>query len=372
MKSPESFVIGIIDVWLKKSKLQSLPVHESLLKFIQILLVLGIESHEIFNATVKYSQINNLDLTKRKGTLTFKKQTNLEKKEQTKESLLCQFIYTYLLHNISNHSRFKVITEHQKMSINKLYTQAIRFFKCFLGSKHLNTQCWLMEILYILCQKFKLDDRHDKKLKNELSEVLDIMMKTNAAIISDQFNVKFDEDYGFNQKSLSPTVYELVKRFEFIRQQDERRESRRHDPAQYAYNSFNLGASQRRMMNDTQSHLGQIKDKKLPEKVEEFGSSGISFSDIQLELFKEIPLNKESIISEMEILRNKDAQKIKNYDLVDKYLENLNIQIRTDSKLNDYELWYNYKIFTLITLRQISIKLVKAVHNDTDKETSAL
>jgi len=62
-----------------------------------------------------------------------------------------------------------------------------------------------------------LDDRHDKKLRSELSEVLDIMMKTNAAIIGDQFTVRFEEDYGLNQKSLSPTVYEMVKRFEFMR-----------------------------------------------------------------------------------------------------------------------------------------------------------
>jgi len=54
-----------------------------------------------------------------------------------------------------------------------------------------------MEILYILCNKFKLDDKHDKKLKSELAEVLDIMMKTSAAIISDSYSVKFEKDYGF-------------------------------------------------------------------------------------------------------------------------------------------------------------------------------
>lgn len=50
-----------------------------------------------------------------------------------------------------------------------------------------------MEILYILCQKFKLDDKHDKKLKGELSEVLDIMMKTNAAIISDVYSIEYED-----------------------------------------------------------------------------------------------------------------------------------------------------------------------------------
>lgn len=93
-----------------------------------------------------------------------------------------------------------------------------------------------------------------------------------------------------------------------MRQQDERREARKIDPQVYGFNSFNLGSSHRR--GDS-----AIEEQKIPtsannqktQKVEDFGSSGISFSDIQLELFKEIPLNKESIISEMEILKNKDA-----------------------------------------------------------------
>lgn len=59
--------------------------------------------------------------------------------------------------------------------------------------------------------------------------------------------------------------------------------------------------------NDTQPLPTTAQKEQQIDKIEDFGSSGISFNDIQLELFKEIPLNKESIISEMEILKNKDA-----------------------------------------------------------------
>lgn len=93
-----------------------------------------------------------------------------------------------------------------------------------------------MEILYVLCNKFKLDDKHDKKLKSELAEVLEIMMKTNAAIISDTYYVKFEDNYGFGQKSLSPTVYEMVKRYEFLRQQRERNSQRKTDQNNFGFN----------------------------------------------------------------------------------------------------------------------------------------
>ena len=49
-----------------------------------------------------------------------------------------------------------------------------KFIKNFMHAKHPNTITWIMELLYILKNRFKPDDsKLEKKLKFELYEVYD-------------------------------------------------------------------------------------------------------------------------------------------------------------------------------------------------------
>ena len=94
----------------------------------------------------------------------------------------------------------------------------MKFIKGFLNSRHPNTINWLLEIVNILANKFKPDDaKLEKKLKLEYNEVFDILLRTTASILTDSLNIVYSSQYGLNQMCFSPTVYEMLKRFEFVK-----------------------------------------------------------------------------------------------------------------------------------------------------------
>ena len=104
--------------------------------------------------------------------------------------------------------------EVQFASTVDLYRNMTKFFKAFMGSKHPNTICWLLEILYLLSDKFKAENSTlDKKLKGDLGLILDSLLKALSNILQDQFGLKYQSDYGITQLTFSPTVYEMLKRF---------------------------------------------------------------------------------------------------------------------------------------------------------------
>ena len=41
---------------------------------------------------------------------------------------------------------------------SRLYKAALTFFKAFRNTKHPNTVCWILEIVYLLAEKFKTED----------------------------------------------------------------------------------------------------------------------------------------------------------------------------------------------------------------------
>jgi len=78
---------------------------------------------------------------------------------------------------------------------------------------------WLLEIMFVLLNKFRPDDNKvDKKMKYEFHELLDTLLKASADIMTDQFNVTYNSSYGFDGVAISPTVYEFLKRYDFIKQ----------------------------------------------------------------------------------------------------------------------------------------------------------
>jgi hypothetical protein len=76
-------------------------------KIIQLLISLQVEPHAVIDAVNRWISTYNYIPVKEKRTIEF----NAEQKEKaTLQSLLCQFVYTYLLQSISNH--FKMQTSH--------------------------------------------------------------------------------------------------------------------------------------------------------------------------------------------------------------------------------------------------------------------
>ena len=55
-------------------------------------------------------------------------------------------------------------------------------------------------------------------MKYEFHELLDTLLKASADIITDQYNVTYKSNYGFDGVAMSPTVYEFLKRYDFIKQ----------------------------------------------------------------------------------------------------------------------------------------------------------
>jgi hypothetical protein len=107
-------------------------------------------------------------------------------------------------------------------SICRLYTNMKNFMRVFLTSKHPNTICWMLEILHIVTDKFRAEDPIlHKKLKVKLHEPFDSLMKSAIGIVTDSFGVKYSEDYGISKLTYSPTVYEMMKRYEFVRRRQE-------------------------------------------------------------------------------------------------------------------------------------------------------
>ena len=99
-----------------------------------------------------------------------------------------------------------------------LYANSLRFLKNFMYSKHPNTICWLLEIMYILSNKLKAEDvALNKKIKNEFADVFNILLTSCATIISDPTHLKYSPQYGIDRICFSPHVYEMLKRYEFNR-----------------------------------------------------------------------------------------------------------------------------------------------------------
>jgi hypothetical protein len=107
-------------------------------------------------------------------------------------------------------------------SIIKLNLNAKKFFSAFMTSKHPNTICWLLEVLYLVVDKFKAEDTAlQKKLKAELVITFDGLIKASVSILSDSFGLTYQDDYGISQLTFSPTAYEMLKRYEFTRRKHE-------------------------------------------------------------------------------------------------------------------------------------------------------
>ena len=110
--------------------------------------------------------IEKRNLMTKKGSSN--KKTDLKKIDSQRESMICQFVYTYLLYNISH--QFK--TEDNNLA--KIYSAVLKFAKFYQYSKHPGTVCWLLEVMHILSVKFSPTAAYkaDSKLKKEYLDLV--------------------------------------------------------------------------------------------------------------------------------------------------------------------------------------------------------
>lgn len=219
---------GFLEIWKSSNSLTRAGINVNIgcEKIIQLLISLQVEPQAVIESVNRWIYNNNYITLKEKKTIDL----NAEQKEKaTLQSLTCQFVYTYLLQSISNHfkmqnSQLEKLDAEARINYAqdqyvKLYGQILKFIKGFINSRHPNTITWLSEIINILANKFKPDDaKLEKRLKFEYQEVFDQLQRTTASILTDQLNIVYTPQYGINQICFSPTVYEMMKRFEFVKQ----------------------------------------------------------------------------------------------------------------------------------------------------------
>ncbi len=105
--------------------------------------------------------------------------------------------------------------------MSKIYGAVYKFLKFYQQTKHPSTICWLIEILHILSNKYTASDafKQDGKLKKDYLETLTHLLNSTSSILSDTFKIEFDKSYGF-KIVFSPTVYELLRRFSQVLEQN--------------------------------------------------------------------------------------------------------------------------------------------------------
>lgn len=101
--------------------------------------------------------------------------------------------------------------------MRQLYDESKKFFENFIWTRFPTTVCWMLEILLLLSEKFLKHNKMDKKQRIEFCSTLDQLLEKSADILSDKFGIRYTKFYGIDKICYSPTIYEMVKRFEFSR-----------------------------------------------------------------------------------------------------------------------------------------------------------
>ena len=153
------------------------------------------------------------------------------KSMSTLQSLVCHFVYTYLAFNITNYFPYQTrdqlheeekeqiagAEEFKKNQMRMLYEESRKFFENFIWTRFPTTVCWLLEIMLLLSDKFLKHHKMDKRQRLEFCGILDRLLEKASDITSDKFGIRYTKHYGIDKICYSPTVYEMVKRFEFSR-----------------------------------------------------------------------------------------------------------------------------------------------------------
>ena len=144
--SSNQLIEGFLMVWMDKKNLDpQTNLHKALEKIMQLLQSIKVKHYHVVEC------LNNQIEKQRWKTAPpkSKKKVHLEMHDVQRETLLCQFLYTYLMYNVQ-----QMFSKGDEQGITKLYKAVYKFLLSFKESRHPPTQCWLLEILNILSIKF--------------------------------------------------------------------------------------------------------------------------------------------------------------------------------------------------------------------------
>lgn len=206
---PDQFIEGTLHVWLHKSLLRGTDEDKSYQKIIQMLICIYSATENPKNNRIDYimptykvieSLIKYIQDQEAKHTILVhqkkwqKNNPPLSIKQSLSETLLCQFLFSYLTYNPTMYDPlFDRRPEDKSKEFHKIYTSMIKFFNLFKLSRNPFTICWLLEILNIVCMKFKQEDaKLEQRLRKEYHEMFNTMLSHCAQIMVETFNIQFD------------------------------------------------------------------------------------------------------------------------------------------------------------------------------------
>ena len=208
-----------------------------------------------------------------------------------------------------------------------LYDESRKFFENFIWSRFPTTICWLLEIMLLLSEKFLKHNKMDKKQRLEFCGILDRLLEKSSDIVSDKFGIRYTKHYGIDKICYSPTVYEMVKRFEF---------------------------SRTKIMAEEESVS------------EEHLNENLIFTKTELDSHEDIPCLRGSMFDGQSFIKyNVDTP---GQNDMHKFMGSLNQFIHSGGAQRPSEEQQRdiNKIFTIVTLRQILTKLTLNVHLNSD------
>lgn len=179
-------------------------------------LSLQLPSHTIIAAVNELIEKDELQSKKSAGKRLI--MDAVQRKIGERESSLCQFVYAYLMHLQPLMKSGEGGTDDKKHGKLDLYKETIMFVTSLQWSRHPITICWLLEILHILTNKFPSPNlMSNSTLQKKLEKLFTQVLKSAECIIKNEANLDFqNNDYCLFDLHLSPTIYEMLKRFEFI------------------------------------------------------------------------------------------------------------------------------------------------------------
>jgi len=165
------------------------------------------------------------------------------------------------------------------------------FIENFKYSRHPNTICWLLEILNILNNKFSPPAGllgKNTSLTKQMSTLLEYLLQAAALIIesADQISYPNEGEYKIQDLHLNPTVYEMLKRLEFIEQRKK---------AEIENKLSEQQKEERDRLIVAQNEAGY---ENCPVKIDR--NENLSFSKAYLLAYSQIPVLKDTIYQEFE------------------------------------------------------------------------
>ena len=240
---PDQFIDGVLQIWLRKELLgKDQSIKRCYEKLIQIIVCIYhgrkkdkntspefiLPVQQVIHSLIKY--IENANNTKNKMGKS-QRHTLISAHRWSKvnpvlnpihvaaESLLHQFLYTYLVYSPSMFD--PILREDPSLQVRtrefrRVYQKMLDYFKLFKESRNPYTINWQLEILNILTSKFsEMDSVLDQRLKKEYTSLFTTLLTNCSQIMMDQFYIEFDKEQKYSM-AFPPTIYELLWRYDYI------------------------------------------------------------------------------------------------------------------------------------------------------------